>query len=825
MINGVNLFSGIGRKLLCWFLLLSILPIITVAIFTYRYARETIKNELLYEEAILADGIKNHILTILNAGEYASQFFASDEFIRRHLEILNHNPDNKHIVKRFNDYMVYKTNLNKDFYETFILNPAGVIVASSNENSIGRIESGEEYFTYGKKGTYVKDVYRNENTGEYSMAFASPIMKKRTQKFLGVLVIRYNANKLNEITTGKRADIKEDIDTFLRRGETSEAYIVNKNHRFITNSRFGDNAILSQQVNTEPVTAALNTGTEIVDVYKNYRGKNVIGAARYLKKMKWILLVETDESEAYSPIYQFKYRAITIVVVCIMGVIFASFFVSQGIINPILLLVKGMKRVAEGDLNFRVQNHLKDELGVLTRSFNYMTDDIKDSREKLLKLKADLEERKEYLEGILNYANELIFTLDVKGNFTFINPKIKEWGYTEAELIGHPLLSIIPIGEQKSVEQIIQGGFGKISEVNVLDKQKTIRNVLLSTSLVKNEAGMLSSILGVASDVTELRKLEQKLFQADRLASIGQLVAGIAHEINNPVGVIYLYSTESLKLFERVTQAFQRLSSLPFLKDIQMLNETVIHQGQDAHNRSEKDSTLLSIAGNLNKNCKELEEIYAIIAKTRTYLHEYLDGSAKESIRCKELISGLLDFSRQKEPEMSLASVNDLIDNVLNVAEKQYRKEKIEIIRELAPGIPHTMMDARQIEQVIINITNNAVFAMKESAESADHIGIPRRGALTVGSYFHQDKGCIEIFIKDTGKGIHQNDLGKIFDPFFTRRKDGKGTGLGLSISYGIVKMHDGNIEVDSTVGKGTTFRIYLPLKTKKEPESGSVKL
>ena len=97
-------------------------------------------------------------------------------------------------------------------------------------------------------------------------------------------------------------------------------------------------------------------------------------------------MVETDESEAYSPISQFKYRAITIVVVCIIGRHIRFVFVSQGIIKPILLLVKGMKRVAEGDLNFRVQNHLKDELGVLTRSFNYMTGDIKDSREKLFKI-------------------------------------------------------------------------------------------------------------------------------------------------------------------------------------------------------------------------------------------------------------------------------------------------------------------------------------------------------------------------------------------------------------------------------------------------------
>ena len=140
MIKGVNLFSGIGRKLLCWFFTLSILPIMVVAILTYQHARETIKNELLNEESFLAEGIKNHVQTILSAGEYSSQFFASDEFIRRHLEILNHNPNDKHIVRKFNDYMVYKTNLNKDFYETFILNQAGIIVASSNEKSIGTIK-------------------------------------------------------------------------------------------------------------------------------------------------------------------------------------------------------------------------------------------------------------------------------------------------------------------------------------------------------------------------------------------------------------------------------------------------------------------------------------------------------------------------------------------------------------------------------------------------------------------------------------------------------------------------------------------------------------
>ncbi|MBI2472728.1 MAG: PAS domain S-box protein [Planctomycetes bacterium] len=828
MIKGVNLFSGIGRKLLCWFLLLSILPLMVVAILTYRYARETIKNELLNEEAFLAEGIKNHIQTILDAGEYSSQFFASDEFIRRHLEILNHNPENKRIVRKFNDYMVYKTNLNKDFYETFVLNPAGIIVASSNEKSIGRIEFGADYFAYGKGGPYVKDVYIDENTGEFSIAFAAPVLRKRGGKFLGVLVIRFDANKLNEVTTGKKVGVVEDAGTFLRRGKTSEAYIVNENHLMLTGSRFKENAILSQLVNTEPVTTALNAGKEVVGVYKNYMGRKVIGATRYLKKMGWVLLVETDESEAYSPISKFKYRAITVVGICIVGVVFISLFVSRGIINPIILLVKGMKRVAEGDLNFRVESHLKDELGELTASFNFMTDDIKDAREKLLKLKADLEERKEYLENILKYANELIFTLDVQGKFTFINPKIKEWGYDERELIGQPLISILFDKRQENVDQIVNDGFRRIFEVEVLDKHKNIRNVLLGTSLIKNKEGQLISILGTANDVTELRKLEQKLVQADRLASIGQLVAGIAHEINNPIGVIYLYSTESMKLFERVTNALKLINSIPISENTQRLNEVVASLEHETNAEQGKDKLkkeLLYIAEDLGKYCKELAQIYNVIGKTRSYLHEYLEGSVKESIRCKDLISGLLDFSRQKKPEMCMSNVNNLIDSVLSIVEKQYRKEKIEVARVLDQHVPDVMMDARQMEQVVINIANNAVFAMKEALGNGEHVGVYRKGELTVGSRFHSDKGCVEIFITDTGVGISKNDLRKIFDPFFTTRKDGKGTGLGLSISYGIVKMHDGSIEVESEIGKGTTFRIFLPVEIKKEQGMRVVKL
>ncbi|GAX61381.1 signal transduction histidine kinase [Candidatus Scalindua japonica] len=796
------------------------MPIIVVAILTYQYAQETIKNELFKEQSFIAGGIKNHILTIIDSGEYSSQFFASDEFIRMNLEKLNNNPGDKLAVKEFNDYMVYKTNLNPGFYETFILNPSGIVVASSNKNSIGMNEVDEDYFKYGKEDTYVKDVYRDNKTGEYSIAFAAPILKKSEEKLLGVLVIRFNADKLNEITVGKKIITKADMGAFHRRGLTSEVYIVNKGGFLITESRFMNNAILRQMVQSEPIVSVHSQGKEFVGVYRDYRGVNVIGAAVYLKKMDWVLVVETDESEAYSTIYTFKNRVITLVGICIVGVIFVSLFVSRGIINPILMLVKGMKKVAGGDLNFRVETRLKDELGELTGSFNQMTCDIKDSREKLLGLKSDLEERKEYLESVLRFANELIFTLDARGNFTFVNPKIKDWGYTEEDLIGTPLISVFFDNKRKNDNRVIHSDFPRRFEVEILDKQKNIRNVLLSTSPIKNKEGVLISILGIASDITELRKLEQKLVQSDRLASIGQLIAGIAHEINNPIGVIYLYSTESLKIFEKITSGFKDISSLSISEYTQHLDRIIANMDSEVETRQGVGllkKELMHIRGDLGKYHAGLGETYTIISKNRSCLHEYLEGSVRESIRCKELISGLLDFSRQKEPKMALSNVNNLIDNVLNIVEKQYHKEKINVIRKPGSNIPDCMMDSHQIEQVIINIANNAVFAMQEAAGDLGHRDVYRKGALTMGTEFHADKKLVEIFISDTGKGINKYDFNKIFDPFFTARKDGKGTGLGLSISYGIVKMHEGNIEVESEVGKGTTFRVLLPVRIKNE--------
>ncbi len=172
--------------------------------------------------------------------------------------------------------------------------------------------------------------------------------------------------------------------------------------------------------------------------------------------------------------------------------------------------------------------------------------------------------------------------------------------------------------------------------------------------------------------------------------------------------------------------------------------------------------------------------------------------------RCRDIIRGLLDFSRQRKPDKSLSDVNTILQNCISLLEKQALFLNVKIIQNLDQAIPRIIIDASQIERVFINMLVNAADAMEGD------------GILTISTR-HREKGnCIEIEISDTGSGIPEENLEKIFDPFFTTKETGHGVGLGLAISYGIIKEHKGSVIVESEVGKGTTFIVRLPYALEK---------
>jgi two-component system, NtrC family, sensor kinase len=227
---------------------------------------------------------------------------------------------------------------------------------------------------------------------------------------------------------------------------------------------------------------------------------------------------------------------------------------------------------------------------------------------------------------------------------------------------------------------------------------------------------------------------QQQIMKSERLATLGQLAAGVAHEINNPLGAILMYSHLSL-------------------------------EEMDAEDGRRKN----------------LQKVVA------------------EATRCKDIVRGLLDFARQSEPNVTESNANNILKRTLSLLQNQPSFQNVKITTALSPSLPKAMMDAGQIQQVFTNIILNAAEAMAGAGE------------LTITSKPAADGKSIEIEFMDTGCGIPRENLEKIFDPFFTTKEVGRGTGLGLAVSYGIVARHKGTIEVKSELGKGTTFRIFLP--------------
>jgi two-component system NtrC family sensor kinase len=244
------------------------------------------------------------------------------------------------------------------------------------------------------------------------------------------------------------------------------------------------------------------------------------------------------------------------------------------------------------------------------------------------------------------------------------------------------------------------------------------------------------ALMQIEKDITR-----SQLEHASKLASVGELAGGIAHEINNPLAII--------------------ASEVGLIKDI-----------MDPQFGLEFD--------------------YGKIELRLNNIHD-------ATFRCRDITRKLLSFVRQDDIELKQHNINDIIDDLVEgFFERELTVSNIEIVKHFQKALPHITTDSNQFRQVILNIINNAV----------DAITAP--GRITIATSF--DGEFIIIAITDTGKGIKEEDINKIFMPFFTTKEVGKGTGLGLSVSYGIIKNLGGNIEVESIYKKGTTFKIKLPI-------------
>jgi two-component system sensor histidine kinase HydH len=340
-----------------------------------------------------------------------------------------------------------------------------------------------------------------------------------------------------------------------------------------------------------------------------------------------------------------------------------------------------------------------------------------------------------YTQHVVDSMANGLISLDTEGKIVTLNRQAHQiLALPPQESVeGRALLDVLTIHDFDLFQTLANGERVIERELRGTNAaQQTLPLSLSASTLTDDDGNQLGTVL-LFRDLSDVKALQEQIKRAERLASVGQLAAGVAHEIRNPLG--------ALKGF---LQYFQRKLDL---------------QEQD-----------------------------------RTYLMVMVN----EVDRLNGVISNLLEFARPKEPVLEPCDLAELVRHVLTLSESDLQAKQLQVSLDIAAYLPQIHLDCDQMTQVILNILLNAMQATEPN------------GVIQIAAHLDQAMNRIELTINDNGKGIAPEDLPKLFDPFFSTKKHG--AGLGLAIAYTIIENHHGEITVESEEGRGSTFRIRLPV-------------
>jgi len=348
---------------------------------------------------------------------------------------------------------------------------------------------------------------------------------------------------------------------------------------------------------------------------------------------------------------------------------------------------------------------------------------------------------RDFNQKILNTTQSMILVLDTAGLISYANRRCYEAGYRESEFIGHRLVDWVEAAHRAEFEAALDttahGQQVENIELRVRRSDASMGHFSISLSPMRDEQNTVNNVVVVMTDITDAALLQAKLAHSEKMATIGRLVSGVAHEVNNPLAAILGFT------------------------DLLLENPEVPPSARD--------------------------DLQIILQETQ---------------RTKEIVQDLLSFARQRPVQRELVKVNAILRQTIKLRSYDFASHGVQVVEEFDEQLAPTVGDSQQLQQVFLNILNNAYDAVQESG---------CRGEITIRTRPREES--IEVQISDNGTGLP--DPERIFDPFYTTKQAGKGTGLGLSICYGIVRAHGGEILCWNNAGDaGSTFVVRLPIAT-----------
>lgn len=467
-----------------------------------------------------------------------------------------------------------------------------------------------------------------------------------------------------------------------------------------------------------------------------------------------VMDIDVSLAEVDAVIISSKKKMTLFAMVAIVGIsLTIGLFIQRFVSRPVKHLLEGTERVSAGDLSTPLDISSTNEIGTLAGSFDQMTQRLQISE---LELKASEEKYRSLFDNDPNPI--LVFD---RATFQIIDANIRateKYGYSRDELLQ---MSFRDLGDPEDAEKIRSSVVEAciiLPKIRHRKKDGSIMHVDIH-SCPREHLGEDVIIANIA-DITDSIQAEAQLIQASKMATLGEMSAGVAHELNQPLNAIRIGSD---------------------------LLKKMVARGQNLEPE---------LAGKVSGEI----------------------GAQVE--RAANIINHLREFGRKSDlDELEKVNINKPINDVFTVLGQQLKLRQITVNLDLDENIPPILGVRNRLEQVFINLVMNARDAIEEKREMTH--GEAPEGVLSISSY--QEDGKVVAVVRDNGNGMPESVKEKIFEPFFTTKEVTKGTGLGLSISYGIIKDYEGTIEVESMAGSGTIFKISFPaLTTEKDLQKES---
>jgi PAS domain S-box-containing protein len=493
---------------------------------------------------------------------------------------------------------------------------------------------------------------------------------------------------------------------------------------------------------------------------------NAVSFMHYEPSQKMIYELGFD----YVKYRQYIHPAATKIILILVGlllfvlVVYRLFFWGT-LLNPLRKLLNGVRQVYEGNLNVHVSIKGGDELAYFAQAFNMMVNAIQKSN-------SEVNEVRHYLKNIFDSMPSILIGVDPEGKVTQWNMEAqKTTQLSEKDAYGNSIEKLLPQFSEyfqdihEAMKERKSKKFEKVSYA--IKGEKRLYDIIVYP-LIAN--GVNGAVIRV-DDITSRVRFEEMMIQSEKMASVGGLAAGMAHEINNPISGIMMAAQNILR----------------------------------------------RISGNLSTNIQVAQEVGTNIDAVSQYMEKrkitsMIDNILEMAERASKIVSNMLNFSRKSKSEMVPEDLVDLVDKTIDLAAKDYDLRKqfdfrhIEIKKEYTPLLPKVTCMATEIQQVILNLLKNAAQAM------SNKVYFNEKPSIKISIYQKHETMVIEV--EDNGPGMDEDVRKRIFEPFFTTKDVGIGTGLGLSVSYFIItNNHGGAMEIKSQKDKGSTFIIKLPIK------------